>query len=157
MNMSSFLTPLIFSTLVIASGSINALEKTAKVSNAYEQITAKPIVLERGPKTILGQDFQYPSGTPLIKAFDIEIPAGKQTSLHSHAIPLYAYIISGELEVDYGSKGKRIFKAGSSYVEAINWCHIGRSLGGKPVRLIGVYLGQENPDQIAPIDCKKAD
>lgn len=157
MNMSSFLTQLIFTTLVIASGSINALEKTAKVSNAYEQITAKPIVLEQGPKTILGQDFQYPSGTPLIKAFDIVIPAGKQTSLHSHAIPLYAYIISGELEVDYGSKGKRIFKAGSSYVEAINWCHIGRSLGGKPVRLIGVYLGQENPDQIAPIDCKKAD
>lgn len=157
MNMPSFLTQLIFTTLVIASGSINALEKTAKVSNAYEQITAKPIVLEQGPKTILGQDFQYPSGTPLIKAFDIVIPAGKQTSLHSHAIPLYAYIISGELEVDYGSKGKRIFKAGSSYVEAINWCHIGRSLGGKPVRLIGVYLGQENPDQIAPIDCKKAD
>lgn len=157
MNMSSFLTQLIFTTLVIASGSINALEKTAKVSNAYEQITAKPIVLEQGPKTILGQDFQYPSGTPLIKAFDIVIPAGKQTSLHSHAIPLYAYIISGELEVDYGSKGKRIFKVGSSYVEAINWCHIGRSLGGKPVRLIGVYLGQENPDQIAPIDCKKAD
>ena len=85
------------------------------------------------------------------------IPPGKQTSLHSHAIPLYAYIVSGELEVDYGSKGKRTFKAGTSYIEAINWCHIGKSMGGKPVRIIGVYLGQENPDQIAPTDCKKAD
>lgn len=148
---------LIFASLVLVSGSIYAQSKSAQASVAYENITAKPIILEQGPKTILGQDFKYPSGTPLIKAFDITIPPGKQTSLHSHAIPLYAYVISGELEVDYGSKGKRIFKAGSSYIEAINWCHAGKSLGGKPVRLIGVYLGQENPDQIAPTDCKKPD
>lgn len=148
---------LIFASLVLVSGPIYAQQKSAQASVAYENITAKPIPLEQGPKTILGQDFKYPSGTPLIKAFDITIPAGKQTSLHSHAIPLYAYVIFGELEVDYGSKGKRIFKAGSSYIEAINWCHSGKSLGGKPARLIGVYLGQENPDQIAPTDCKKPD
>jgi mannose-6-phosphate isomerase-like protein (cupin superfamily) len=118
-----------------------AQNKGISSSLAYEQITAKPIFLEGGPKTILGQNFKYPTGA----------------SLHSHAIPLYAYIVSGELEVDYGSKGKRIFKAGSSYVEAIDWCHIGKSLGNQPVRLIGVYLGQENPDQIAPTDCKKPD
>jgi quercetin dioxygenase-like cupin family protein len=148
---------LIFASLVLASGSIYAQQKSAPASVAYEQVSAKPIPLEQGPKTILGQDFKYPAGTPLIKAFDITIPPGKQTSLHSHAIPLYAYIVSGELEVDYGSKGKRVFKAGTSYIEAINWCHAGKSLGGKPVRIIGVYLGQENPDQIAPTDCKKAD
>ena len=148
---------LIFASLVLASGPIYAQQKSAQGSVAYENITAKPIPVEQGPKTILGQDFKYPAGTPLIKAFDILIPPGKQTSLHSHAIPLYAYIVSGELEVDYGSKGKRTFKAGTSYIEAINWCHIGKSMGGKPVRIIGVYLGQENPDQIAPTDCKKAD
>jgi quercetin dioxygenase-like cupin family protein len=148
---------LIFASLVLASGPICAQQKGVPGSVAYEQVSAKPIPLEQGPKTVIGQDFKYPSGTPLIKAFDITIPPGKQTSLHSHAIPLYAYVISGELEVDYGSKGKRVFKAGSSYIEAINWCHAGKSLGGKPVRLIGVYLGQENPDQIAPTDCKKAD
>jgi len=148
---------LIVASFILVSGPIYAQQKSVQGSVAYEQVTAKPILLEQGPKTIIGQDFKYPSGTPLIKAFDITIPPGKQTSLHSHAIPLYAYVISGELEVDYGSKGKRVFKAGSSYIEAINWCHSGKSLGGKPVRLIGVYLGQENPDQIAPTDCKKAD
>jgi quercetin dioxygenase-like cupin family protein len=148
---------LIVASFILVSGPIYAQQKSVQGSVAYEQVTAKPILLEQGPKTIIGQDFKYPSGTPLIKAFDITIPPGKQTSLHSHAIPLYAYVISGELEVDYGSKGKRVFKAGSSYIEAINWCHSGKSLGGKPARLIGVYLGQENPDQIAPIDCKKPD
>ena len=136
-------------------GNVHAQNKGINSSLAYEQITAQPIVLDGGPKTIIGQDFKYPSCTPLIKAFDIVIPAGKQTSLHSHAIPLYAYIVSGELEVDYGSKGKRSFKAGSSYIEAIDWCHIGKSLNNQPVRIIGVYLGQVTPDQIAPIDCKK--
>ena len=100
---------LIFASLVLVSGPIYAQQKSAQGSVAYENITAKPIPLEQGPKTILGQDFKYPSGTPLIKAFDILIPAGKQTSLHSHAIPLYAYVVSGDLEVDYGSKGKRTF------------------------------------------------
>lgn len=151
------LSTLIAFLLITFVGHSIAQNKGISSSLAYEQITAKPIGLEGGPKTVLGQDFKYPSGVPLIKAFDIVIPAGKQTSLHSHAIPLYAYIISGELEVDYGSKGKRSFKSGSSYVEAINWCHIGKSLNNQPVRIIGVYLGQENPDQIAPIDCKKPD
>lgn len=136
-----------------------ALAQNERIASSISstQITAKPIVLEGGPKTILGQDLKYPSGTPLIKAFDILIPAGKQTTLHSHAIPLYAYILSGELEVDYGSKGKRVYKAGSSYIEAIDWCHYGKSLNNQPVRILGVYLGQENPDQIAAIECKKPD
>ncbi len=134
-----------------------AQNKVINRSTSSEQITANPIALEGGPKTILGQDFRYPSGTPLIKVFDILIPAGSQTSLHSHAIPLYAYILSGELEVDYGSKGKRIFKPGSSYIEAIDWCHFGKSLNNQPVRILGIYLGQENPNQIAAVECKKPD
>jgi quercetin dioxygenase-like cupin family protein len=145
--------------LLLASFMGHGLAQNKGISSslAYEQITAKPIVLEGGPKTILGQDFKYPTGVPLIKAFDIFIPAGKQTSLHSHAVPLYAYVVSGELEIDYGSKGKRAFKSGTSFIEAMDWCHIGKSLNNQPVRLIGVYLGQENPNQIAPTDCKKPD
>jgi quercetin dioxygenase-like cupin family protein len=103
----------------------------------------------------LGQDFKYPTGQPLIKAFLIDIPVGKQTSLHKHAVPLFVYVLSGELEVDYGSKGKKTFKSGTSYVEAIDWCHLGKASGKLPVKIIGVYLGQEKPDQIKPEACTK--
>ena len=48
----------------------------------YENIEATVIPLVDGPKTILGQSFKYPSGTPLINAFNINIPVGKKTSLH---------------------------------------------------------------------------
>ena len=122
---------------------------------AYEDIEASPITIVGAPKTTLGQDFKYPSGQPLIEAFNIEIPVGKQTDLHKHLVPLYIYIVSGDLEVDYGSKGKKIYKPGTSYVEAIDWCHIGKVSGKAPVKVIGVYLGEKTPDQIKPVPCAK--
>jgi hypothetical protein len=121
----------------------------------YEDIDATPIVITGAPKTTLGQDFKYPAGQPLIKAFNIDIPVGKQTSLHKHLIPLFVYVVSGDLEVDYGSKGKKTYKAGTSYVEAIDWCHLGKVAGKTPVKIIGVYLGEQTPDQIKPDTCAK--
>ena len=122
---------------------------------AYEDIEATPIVIVGALKTTLGQDFKYPAGQPLIKAFNIEIPVGKQTNLHKHLVPLYVYIVSGDLEVDYGSKGKKIYKPGASYVEAIDWCHVGKASCKAPVKVIGVYLGEQTPDQIKPETCSK--
>lgn len=121
----------------------------------YEDIDATPIVITGAPKTTLGQDFKYPAGQPLIKAFNIDIPVGKKTSLHKHLIPLFVYVVSGDLEVDYGSKGKKTYKAGTSYVEAIDWCHLGKAAGKAPVKIIGVYLGEQTPDQIKPDTCAK--
>ena len=153
-----------FKQLIAAVGFIFAMGMTTTQSLAlthvdgaiaYEDIEATEILIAQSPKTILGQDFKYPTGQPLIKAFLIDIPVGKQTSLHKHAVPLFVYVLSGELEVDYGSKGKKTFKSGASYVEAIDWCHIGKASGKLPVKIIGVYLGQEKPDQIKPESCTK--
>ena len=138
--------------IMLAIPSAFALE----TNKAQEGITAKPIPLQSESKTVIGQDLKYPKGTPMIKAFEIEIPVGQQTTLHRHAIPLFAYIVSGELEVDYGSKGKRMIKAGTSFMEAIDWCHYGKAVGNQPVKIIGVYLGQQKPDTALSEDCKKA-
>lgn len=146
----------LFFTVGLLFISINAFALTyidGKVP--YEDIDATPIVITGAPKTTLGQDFKYPAGQPLIKAFNIDIPVGKQTSLHKHLIPLFVYIVSGDLEVDYGSKGKKTYKAGTSYVEAIDWCHLGKVAGKTPVKIIGVYLGEQTPDQIKPDTCAK--
>lgn len=105
-------------------------------------------------KTIIGQDFKYPSGTPLVKGRIVEIKPGQNIEWHKHAIPVYAYVISGELKVDYGSKGQKVIPAGESYIEAMNWCHQGMANGKKPAKLLVVYLGQQQPDQIKPEACK---
>ena len=154
------MTASMFNRLIIAltagliiQGNVWASEQAAKSANP---IRVKPIPMESA-KTIIGQDFRYPSGSPQIQAFEIEIPPGQQTTLHRHAIPLFAYIASGDLELDYGSKGKRIVRTGSSFVEAINWCHFGKPLGNQSVRIIAVYLGQKNPDLAISEDCTKPD
>jgi len=154
-----YLTPdrWIAAFFLFSSGLAGVPSALANEHGAYAQIIATPIPMAQSSKTILGQDFRYPAGVPLIKAFDITLPVGKSTDLHRHAIPLLAYVVSGELEVDYGSQGKRVFQAGQSYVEAMEWCHIGRALGAQPVRLLAFYLGEQEPDRIAPDTCSKPD
>lgn len=123
----------------------------------YENISAQLLPGEIHGETIIGQTFRYLAGAPLIKAYSIEIPVGKSTDLHRHAVPLFAFVVSGVLETDYGSKGRRTISPGSVFVEAIDWCHVGKAVGTEPVKVIGVYLGQEKPDQSAPEQCAKPD
>lgn len=155
----------LFVTVVAAALSVGALFVSLKAvaldhndgKVPTENISSIAIKMPFPSTTILGQDFSYPSGVPLIEAFSIEIPPGKQTPLHKHAIPMYAYITAGELEVDYGSKGKRTLKVGTAFVEAINWCHFGRAVGTEPVKILAVYLGQREPNQIQPEICESAE
>ena len=144
---------ILLATALLIQTSALASEEPSKSTGT---IRVKPIPMESA-KTIIGQDFRYPTGTPQIQVFEIEIPPGQQTTLHRHAIPLFAYIASGDLELDYGSKGKKIVRSGTSFAEAINWCHFGKPLGNQSVRIIAVYLGQKNPDLAISEDCIKPD
>jgi len=149
--MKSIKTLLAISFAALATNALALTHLDGKTP--YEDIDATPITIVGSPMTTLGQDFKYPAGQPLIEAFNIDIPVGKKTDLHKHLIPLYVYVVSGDLEVDYGSKGKKIYKPGTSYVEAIDWCHIGKAAGKIPVKVIGVYLGEKTPNQIKPTSC----
>ena len=121
----------------------------------YEGIQATEIPVLGEGKTILGQSFSYPTGAPKIQNYQVAIAQGKPTNVHTHTIPVLVYVVSGQLEVDYGSKGKKVIKTGESYVEAINWCHQGRAAGNKPVTVQVTYLGQEGADMAKPTTCDK--
>lgn len=154
----SFLAQIAFVLSVAAlPWSMAQAQSPARAPQAYENITAIPIPIEQVSKTIIGQDFKFPSGVPNIRAFLIDLPVGKATSLHTHEIPLLAYVVSGTLEVDYGSKGKKIISAGTGFVEAINWCHMGRAVGREPVKILGFYLGENAPLKPVAIECKRPD
>jgi quercetin dioxygenase-like cupin family protein len=92
---------------------------------------------------VLGRSIAYPSGTPAIRAYRITVPPRKATILHQHPVPLYAYILSGTLEVDYGVRGRKTYTAGQNFLEAVDWCHAGRAVGDVPVVLISVYIGAD--------------
>ena len=121
--------------------------------NPYQDIQAIPVPMELPSETVLGQAYTFPLGTPLIKAFKITIAPGMKTAAHKHAIPLLAYVLSGKLGVDYGSRGEHAFSPGQAYVEAIDWCHVGYAVGEEKVEILGIYLGQQSPDQIKPEPC----
>lgn len=123
----------------------------------YQAISAVPIPIMGTSTTVLDQTYSFPAGTPLIKTFKITMEPGIKTGPHKHAIPLLAYVLSGELGVDYGSRGKKSFTAGEAYVEAIDWCHVGYAMGDEAVHILAVYLGQQEPDQIKPEPCDALD
>ncbi|MDX1483783.1 MAG: cupin domain-containing protein [Alphaproteobacteria bacterium] len=106
-----------------------------------KEITVEPIDLGSPSATVIGQPLRYPKGRPVLSAFKITIPPGKATSRHLHEVGIFAYVVSGTLEVDYGAKGRKRFGPGAGLLEAVNWCHRGRAVGDAPVVLVALYLG----------------
>jgi quercetin dioxygenase-like cupin family protein len=110
------------------------------VSTDYQTITVTPLLTN--PKTIIGETIAYPGGTPAnITAAIVSIGPGQKTGLHGHGVPLFAYMLSGELEVDYGDKGVKVYTKGMAFMEAMEQVHEGRNTKDIPAEILAVYMG----------------
>ena len=112
---------------------------------AEESVTYKNLLtplLSTGT-TVIDQQIAYPEGTPKITAAIVTIPPGGETGWHLHRVPLFVYILEGEVTVDYGSKGVKVVKAGDTMLEAVDWAHNGMNKTDKPLRILAVYMGAE--------------
>ena len=90
---------------------------------------------------VLGDPLVFPEGTPNITAAIVTVPPGGETGHHTHEVPLFAYILEGELTVDYGERGKKTYRAGEAVLEAQNQPHNGVNTGTVPMKLLAVYMG----------------
>lgn len=94
--------------------------------------------------TIVGELLKYPSGGPaLITAVEITFEPGQQTGWHTHPVPLFGYMLEGELTVDYGEKGQRIYRKGDALLEAMSTAHNGRNMGQSTAKILAVFIGRE--------------
>ena len=93
--------------------------------------------------TVTDEPIRYPSGTPHITAVELTFKPGQQTGWHVHPIPLFGYVLEGELTVDYGAKGKRTYRKGDALMEAMNEAHNGRNTGRRPLKLLVVFMGAD--------------
>lgn len=93
--------------------------------------------------TVIDQPIAYPAGTPKVTGAIVTIPPGGETGWHLHEVPLFVYILEGEVTVDYGEKGVKVLKAGESILEAMNWAHNGMNKTGEPLRILAVYMGAD--------------
>ena len=93
-------------------------------------------------KTVVGETIRYPaSGPAQVTALIVTLPPGAKTLVHRHGVPLFAYILDGEVTVDYGDHGKHTLRKGDAIMEAMGVAHRGVNTGTQPVRILAVYIG----------------
>ena len=93
--------------------------------------------------TVAGEPIVYPTTGPAKVTALMTIAPGAETVLHHHPAPMFAYILDGEVRVDYGAAGQRIFRAGDSFMEAMSQPHKGVNTGAAPVRILAVSMGAD--------------
>lgn len=126
-----------------------ALPATAEeVAPATYQNLLTPLF--KGNETIIGQKIAYPAGDPKVTAAIVVIAPGKNTGWHTHEVPLFVNVLEGEISVDYGSKGVKVYKAGESFLEAMDWPHNATNKTDAIVRIMAVYMGAEGKTDAAP-------
>ncbi len=101
-------------------------------------------------ETVLGQELVYPGGRARITAALVTVPPGAVLPPHLHPVPLFGYVLQGELIVDYGSRGKRVYRKGEALAEAIAWPHQGRNGGRGLAQILVVYAGAEGVPDTEP-------
>ena len=95
--------------------------------------------------TIIGEPIYYPGGGRAdIQSLIVVMNPGEKTVWHKHGVPLFAYILSGDLRVNYGDKGERTYHSGDTFMEAMDQFHQGENIGKEPVRILAVFLGGSN-------------
>ena len=92
-------------------------------------------------QTILGQPIVYPTEAPAkVAAAIVTMQPGEETGWHQHDVPMFGYVLEGEVTVDYGAKGTRIYRQGDALIEAIDVPHNGRNTGTGPgAHPVGVH------------------
>jgi len=135
-------------TLAVAAASA-IMHPSAAQDAAPPSYPAVPL-LSTGT-TIVGEAIRYPAGDAHVTAAIITLAPGGRTILHKHGVPLFAYILAGELTVNYGEHGKRIYEQGQAFMEAMDVAHYGINSGAQPVRILAVYMGAAGVQDVIPV------
>jgi len=108
----------------------------------YAETSYPPVdVLLQSETTIIGQQIVYPEGPAQITAAIVTMQPGQVTGWHRHDAPLTAHMLEGELTVDYGDDGKRVYRKGDTLIEALGSRHNGENTGDGIARIFVVFSG----------------
>lgn len=103
--------------------------------------SVKVIPLLKTGESWNGAPIVYPEGKAEITALWVEIAPGGETGWHRHAVPSFAMLLEGRLEVTLKDGRVKRLQAGEALAEVINTAHNGRNVGGTPVKLVVFYAG----------------
>lgn len=117
-------------SLVLLATSVAAAKDYKRVEDVYE-----------GSTTVVGEAVVYPGGEAEVRAVVVTLLPGEETGWHTHAVPLFGYVLEGEVTVDYRGHGSRTFGPGMGFMEAMASEHNGRNTGTMPCRILAVFMG----------------
>jgi D-alanyl-D-alanine dipeptidase len=108
---------------------------------AFAGVYHESKVLMETDRTIAGEPVRYPETFPAqTTASIVTIQPGTSTQWHRHKAPMFAYMLSGQLEVEYDGLGRKTLKAGDAFMEAMEVSHIASNLGSEPARILTVLM-----------------
>ena len=100
--------------------------------------------LLRTSTNFAGQQIEYPHAHPAeVSILTVTIPPGKQTGWHTHPVPLFGYVLSGEISVTIEGHGKHTFHEGDPLAECVNLLHNGVNEGTIPCKLLIFVAGEK--------------
>jgi quercetin dioxygenase-like cupin family protein len=137
--------------LISAVCAIHAIALPALAQSPAPTPTYPAIPLLSTSTTVVGEKIEYPKGDAHVTSAIVTLAPGARTILHTHGVPMFAYILDGEITVDYGTHGKRTYRKGASLMEAMRVAHFGENTGSEPVRLIAVYMGSSTAKDVVPV------
>jgi quercetin dioxygenase-like cupin family protein len=121
--------------------------KFAPVAGYNGGVTSK--LLKQTTVTANGQKISYPvTDKAEVSAYVVQIAPGAETGWHKHSIPVYAYMLSGELEVQVEEGSTIIYKAGDAIIEVVNTFHTGKNRGTVPASLVVFYIGVQGQPHV---------
>ena len=107
------------------------------------------IPLFSGNKTVMDEVIAYPAdGKAHVNALVVVLAPGETTVVHRHGVPTFIHILEGEVTVDYQGHGKRTYRQGESFPEAMDVAHAGTNTGKVPVKILAVYMGADGAKDV---------
>ena len=120
-------------------GCLSVLSSTALALEASKAVRVTPLL--QTTTTWAGKPLAWPQGKAELTALRVEIASGEKTGWHTHAVPSFAVMLEGTLEVRLEDGRVKRLEAGDVLAEVVDTKHSGRNIGKGPVKLIVFYTG----------------
>jgi len=121
-------------------GLVQALEER-------DYFRVEPLV--QSSESIIGEPIVYPDDAKAqVTGMIVTLAPGESTGWHHHGVPSFAYMLEGEVTVDYEQAGTRTYRKGEAFLEAIHRSHNGRNTGTVPCRILVVFIGEEGKGNV---------
>lgn len=85
----------------------------------------------------------YPTGKPEVISVIGTLAKGGRTALHEHPVPVYVYILEGEVELKTEGKESQRYKAGEAFIETQNRKHQAFNVADAPSKILAVFIGEQ--------------